>query len=148
MHNNFDELINAYHNCCTVSKVASENGKRFEIIKNENFTRIRIDACLITSQEIEKCDFGFVRHSNEEFYFVELKGSDIEKALRQIVSTINYFNNNFVNIPQHKRLGFIVSSKVPSAGTDINKLKQIFAKNYGRVLEVKNKDLKYVPITE
>lgn len=147
MHNNFEELVSAYPNCCTVSKVASENGKRFEIIKNENFTKIRVDACLITSQEIEKCDFGFIRLSNSDFYFVELKGSNIEKALSQIISTIDYFNN-LINIPKNKRLGFIVSSKVPSAGTDINKLKQIFAKNYGRVLEVKNKDLKYVPKTE
>ena len=98
-----------------------------------------------TATEIEKCDFGFIRYSNNDFYFVELKGSDIGKALNQIVSSINFLNNNLIVIPKNKRLGFIVSSKVPSAGTDVKKLKQIFAKNYGRVLEVKNKDLKYIP---
>jgi hypothetical protein len=79
MHNNFNELIVAYSDCCTKSKVAAENGKRFEIVSNEDFTRIRIDDCLIPSQQVEKCDFGFVRHSNDEFYFVELKGKDVNK---------------------------------------------------------------------
>jgi hypothetical protein len=145
MHNNFDELVNSNLNCSLDSKVASENGKRFEIQSNENFIKIRIDGCLINSQQIEKCDYGFIRNSCSDFYFVELKGSNIEKAFNQIVYTINYFNLNLVQIPKNNRLGFIVSSKVPSGGTDVNKLKQAFAKNYGRVLEVKNKVLIYKP---
>lgn len=145
MYNNFEDLISEYPNCCTKSYAASENGKRFEIESNEHFTKIKIDGCLITSQLIEKCDFGFVRHSNNNFYFIELKGSNIEKAFNQIVSTINHLESNFIQIPKNNRLGFIVSSKIPKAGTDVNKLKQIFAKNYGKVLEIKNKCLKYRP---
>jgi hypothetical protein len=145
MHNNFNDFIEANPVCTTTSKIASENGKRFEIESNENFTRIKIDDCLINSQVVGKCDFGFVRHSNNDFYFVELKGSDIEKALNQIISTINYFNNNFIIIPKNQRLGFIVSSKVPSGGTDIKKLKQVFAKHHGKILEVKNRVLIYRP---
>lgn len=145
MHNNINVFIVANPVCTSNSKTATENGKRFEIESNERFTRIKIDSCLINSQVVEKCDFGFIRNSNDDFYFVELKGSDIEKALRQIISTINHFNNNFIIIPQNKRLGFIVSSKVPSAGTDVKKLKQIFAKHHGKILEVKNRVLIYRP---
>ena len=145
MHNNFNDFIEANPVCTTNSKIASENGKRFEIESNERFTRVKIDDCLINSQVVEKCDFGFVRHANDDFYFVELKGSDIEKALNQIISTINYFNNNFIIIPKNQRLGFIVSSKVPSGGTDIKKLKQVFAKHHGKILEIKNRVLIYRP---
>ena len=145
MHINIDDLINSNSSCCLERKVASENGKRFEINSSDDFTRLRIDNCLISSNDVEKCDFGFVRHFNEDFYFVELKGSNIEKAFKQIVSTIDYLNTNLILIPKNKRLGFIVSSKVPSGGTDINKLKQNFAKNYGKVLEIKNKCLIYRP---
>ena len=145
MHANFNDLIAAHPVCCTKNNVASENGKRFEIDSNEDFTRLKIDNCIITSMAIEKCDYGFVRHANDDFYFVELKGSDIEKAFSQIVSTINFFNANLVIIPKNKRLGFIVSSKVPSAGTDVKNLKQAFAKYHGKVLEVKNKVLIYNP---
>lgn len=145
MHNNFDELIKANQYCCSKSKVASENGKRFEVDSTEDFTRIRIDDCLIPSQQVQKCDFGFVRHSNNEFYFVELKGKDVKKAFEQIISTIDNFERNFIKISKEKRLGFIVSSKNPLVGQETNILKQTFAKKYGKLLEIKNIQCKYIP---
>jgi len=145
MHSSLNDLITANHGCCSKSKVASENGKRFEINCNEDFTRIKIDNSLITSQQIEKCDFGFVRHSNDDFYFVELKGKEIEKAYSQILNTIDYFNRNLIVIPKTKRFGFIVSSSVPKAGVNTNNLKQDFAKKHGRILEIKNKVLVHSP---
>lgn len=145
MHNSFDELIEAYRDCCTKSKVASENGKRFEIDSKEDFTRIKIDNGLISSQQIEKCDYGFIRHSNDEFYFVELKGKEIKKALSQIISTIEHFNNQFIRVPKDKRYGFIVSSKNPLVGQTTNILKLDFAKKHGKILEIKNIHYKHVP---
>lgn len=145
MHTNLDHLIAANLNCCSKSKVASENGKRFEIVSTENFTKIRIDNCLITSQVVEKCDFGFVRHASQEFYFVELKGKEIQKAYNQIVETIKYFNNNFIEIPTRMRFGFVVSSSVPKAGIGTNVLKQDFAKKFGKQLEIKNREFKFFP---
>lgn len=145
MHINFDDLIVAYQNCCSKSKAASENGKRFEIDSNEDFTRIRIDNCLIPSQEVEKCDFGFIRQSNGEFYFVELKGKDVKKALNQIINTITIFESTFIKISKEKRFGFIVSSRNPLSSTETNNLKQNFAKKYGRLLEIKSIHCKYVP---
>ena len=145
MHTNFDDFIVAHQNCCSKSNVASENGKRFEIVLDEDFTKIRIDDCLIPSEQVEKCDFGFVRHSNDEFYFVELKGKDIKKALSQIINTISIFESTFIKIPQAKRFGFIVSSKNPLSGQQINILKQTFAKKYGKLLEIKNIHYKYIP---
>lgn len=145
MHSNFNDLITANPRCCVKSKVASENGKRFEVNCNEDFTKIKIDNSLITSQQIEKCDFGFVRHSNDDFYFVELKGKEIEKAYKQILSTIDYFNRNLIIIPKDKKFGFIVSSMVPKAGINMNNLKQDFAKKHGRILEIKNKVLLHTP---
>jgi hypothetical protein len=145
MHNSFEELINENQVCCSKSKVASENGKRFEIISSEDFIKIRIDDCLIKSKITEKCDFGFVRHSNDNFYFIELKGTQIQKAFDQIVATINYFETNLIKIPKEKRFGFIISSSIPKAGISANILKQTFAKKYGKDLEIKNRELKHMP---
>jgi uncharacterized protein YjbI with pentapeptide repeats len=147
MHTNFDDLIAAHQNCCSKSKIASENGKRFEIDSNEDFTRIRIDDCLISSQQVEKCDFGFVRNSNNDFYFVELKGNKIEKAYNQIIETIKYFERDLMKIPQNKKYGFIVSSSgIPKAQIRINNLKQDFAKGkYGVKLEIQNMVIKHKP---
>lgn len=145
MHTNFDDFIVSHQNCCTKSNVASEKGKRFEISSIESYTRIRIDDCLISSKLVQKCDFGFVRHSEDEFYFVELKGKDVKTAFDQIISTITFFEINFIRIPQGKRFGFIVSSRNPLLGTETNNLKQAFAKKFGKILEIKNKNCKYIP---
>lgn len=145
MHIDLDNLIVANTPCCSKSKVASENGKRFEISSQEDFTKIKIDGCLIALQNIEKCDFGFVRHLNQQFYFVELKGKDIQKAYNQIVGTINYFNTHLIKIPKNMRFGFIISSYVPKAGISANILKQDFAKKFGKKLEIKNKEFKHFP---
>lgn len=144
MHNSIGDLVAAYPNCCETNRVVKENGRRFEIVSNEAFTKIKIDGCVITSHEIEKCDFGLHRTSNDDFYFVELKGKGIKKGYSQIVTTINHFQQNLVNIPKEKRIGIIIGSKVPG-GTDVNNLKQDFAKKYGKVLEVKNKEYKCPP---
>lgn len=145
MHNNFNDLIAANRNCCSKSKVASENGKKFEIDSKEDFTRIKIDNSLISSQQVEKCDFGFVRHSNDEFYFVELKGKEVKKALSQIINTIVIFESTFIKIPQGKKYGFIISSRNPLSSTETNNLKQAFAKKYGKLLEIRSREYKYVP---
>ncbi|QSW89572.1 hypothetical protein J0383_01850 [Flavobacterium endoglycinae] len=145
MHNNFDELIKANQGCCSKSKVASENNMKFEINTNEDFTRIEIDNCLISSQELQKCDFGFIRHSNNEFYFVELKGKDVKKALSQIENTISVFESSIIKIPKEKRLAFIVSSRNPLSSPETNNLKQAFAKKYGKLLEIKNRYCSHIP---
>lgn len=145
MHNNFNDLIAAHQGCCLKSKVASENGKKFEIDSKEDFIRIQIDNCLISSRQVEKCDFGFVRNLNEEFYFVELKGKEVKKALSQIISTISIFESTLIKIPKEKRYGFIVSSRNPLSSTETNNLKQAFAKKYGRLLEIKSIYCKYKP---
>ncbi len=151
MHSNYDELLVSHkescenHDCCVDNKVANEKGKRFEIDSNENFTKIRIDNCLIVSNHEKKCDFGFVRHLNDDFYFVELKGSDVEQAKKQIINTISYFEENLIKIPKDRRFGFVVSSKFPKAGNDVNNLIQDFKKKYGKNLVFKNKNLIYKP---
>ena len=145
MHINIDDLIDVNSICCIESKVASENNKRFEILLEEKFIRFKIDDCLINSKKIEKCDFGFYRKLNEDFYFVELKGKQISKALDQIISTINYFENNLIKIPKNNRFGFIICSKVPKAGTDVKNLIQKFKKSYGKDLKIKSNVIEYKP---
>ncbi|MEL1243076.1 hypothetical protein AAEO56_02285 [Flavobacterium sp. DGU11] len=144
MHSSIEEFIGTYPNCCESNRVVKENGKRFEIESSESFTKIKIDNCVIVSHETEKCDYGIHRISNDDFYFIELKGKGIQKGYDQLVTTINYFQQHLVNIPKNKRIGIIVSSKVPG-GTDVNNLKQDFAKKYGKILEIKNKDLRCPP---
>ncbi|AZA81691.1 hypothetical protein C1637_03700 [Chryseobacterium lactis] len=138
-----------YSSCSEFSRTAIEKGKKYQIECTEVYLKARIDDCIITSKSIEKCDFLFIRdseckESKTEFYFVELKGSDIEKAFNQIIETIKHLTDQLL-LKKDLIFGFIVSSKVPSGGNDVTKLKQLFAKKYGKKLEIKNKVLIYKP---
>lgn len=91
------------HNCtCEVCVVDSKQTK-FTVygdktcyeINNERkiaLTKRAIDSCVLrTKSELEKCDYLFMYENLN--CFVELKGSDVEKAIRQIVSTISYLKD-------------------------------------------------------
>jgi hypothetical protein len=147
LYNNFKELSHANPACCSKSKVASEKGKRFEVISDEDFTKIKIDNCLISSKSDQKCDYGFIRISNNDFYFVELKGKAVQKAYDQIISTLYLFETNFIKIPKNNRFGFIVSSSasVPRASQRNKNLISDFINKHGKMLIIKSDSLKYVP---
>jgi hypothetical protein len=68
---------------------------------------LRVDDCLI--KEGAKCDFLLIIEAEEKMYFIELKGSDLIKAVDQINATLDRLlpsiDHKFVN-------GRIVLSKV------------------------------------
>lgn len=91
----------------------SENSRRFGVHnpKREYFEKILIDGCLIKSGE--RCDFA-IRCEGEFLILIELKGSDLKKAVSQLVSTVR----NIALTPYvEPKIGLaIVCSRVPKAG--------------------------------
>ena len=87
------------HECanCTTSQTtpnAKEKGReyRFQNKSRKQVCQIKIDGCYITSQE-KKCDFLYIVGECEDWYFIELKGSHLLKAVEQITQTLDYFNS-------------------------------------------------------
>jgi len=81
--------------CFDNSLVCAEKGRKFVIQlpkkSSETFCRVKVDGCVISEDsESERCDFMFRRCQKDEFYFVELKGKDVEKGYSQIKSTIEF----------------------------------------------------------
>ena len=129
--------------CYDNNTSACEKGRTFRIefkTEKEIVCRIKVDACVITSQVVEKCDYVFVRCTNKDHYFVELKGGDIKKAYGQIITTIT----THILCHKDKRYGFIICSKVPKGGTNVQKIKEEFIKQYGQKLEVKQNEFTHV----
>lgn len=150
MRDSIKKLKNLYPHCCDLRKTAQEKGKKYEIDCSGVYLRIRIDSCVINLNDVEKCDYLFVRDykcgdNKTEFYFVELKGSNIEKAFNQIIEAIIHIKNFPIPLKKDIIFGFIISSKVPKGGTDVTKLKQLFASKFGKKLEVKNFHLIHKP---
>ena len=65
---------------------------------NKEYTIIPFDNCVFKDiqNETEKCDYGF--KVENKLYYIELKGSDNNKALKQILKTYELTNQCFKNL--------------------------------------------------
>ncbi len=107
----------------------SENSMRFEIINNrrQNYFIIRIDGCQICGEE-QRCDYVIVEEVNT-CYFIELKGSDVSHAVKQLSNTIKLLISNTFICNYDSIECYIVCSQSPSmtasAQSDILLFKRI-----------------------
>lgn len=155
MKNSIEQLLKDNPCCCDTksNKVAEEKGRRFEIVcKKKNYLKVHIDNGLIKDSNDNKCDYLFIRdytceENKTEFYFVELKGSDIEKAFNQIEESITEVKKKHIkSLPKEKIRGFIVCSKVrPQINQLIKIKKDKFKKTYGKEIDIKSNQLFYTP---
>ncbi|AMP97440.1 hypothetical protein AY601_0485 [Pedobacter cryoconitis] len=108
---------NFHENCFSFSSVATENGKKFRIENKSNadICKVKVDGCLITDNTVRKCDFLFeVSSTTKTYLLVELKGGDLNSAVKQIESTYDLLHKK-LNVPVENFKGIIVSSAVPRA---------------------------------
>jgi hypothetical protein len=95
---------------------------------------IRVDDCVIKNSETLRCDYAIIPCDEVEIY-VELKGSDIAHAVKQIESTIKLLSDN----PQKvKKLCFVVSTRVPKQSTSVQQLQSQFKKKFNASFRIKN----------
>ncbi|MCI5137499.1 MAG: hypothetical protein D3922_03585, partial [Candidatus Electrothrix sp. AR1] len=113
-----------YKKCTTVvndSKVVvKEHRSSFELRNTARLKieKIRVDDCLINDAR-ERCDWLLVnREEKKRVLYVELKGADIGKAIRQLEATLGYTKTDF---SQCKRECYVVSTRVPKHGPAVHK---------------------------
>ncbi|MCX5965163.1 MAG: hypothetical protein NT070_19165 [Cyanobacteria bacterium] len=110
------------------SKITFLNPNQYQILI------IRVDDCVIKDKEILRCDYAIVPCDEVEIY-VELKGSDISHAVKQIESTIRLLSDDPQKI---KKLCFVVSTRVPKHSTSVQQLKSQFKKKFNASFRIKN----------
>lgn len=96
---------------------AREKGKTFEVLNpNGKLVRkVRVDGCVVTDSATPRCDYLFeVASPLEQALYVEFKGKDLERACKQLADTLKLFADRHRGVPRHC---YVVSSRVPSAGT-------------------------------
>ncbi len=107
-------------------KITFKNGS------HKNVRVIEIDGCVIT--EGLRCDYLVIPENGIEHY-VELKGSDIFHAVKQLKRTITEVSED----PRHgKKYCFIVSSRCPTTSAKIQNIQYKFKKEFNSTLTVKN----------
>jgi len=105
----------------------------------ENILIITVDGCVVKDNETLRCDYAIVPCAAIEIY-IELKGSEILHAVKQIESTIKLLSNDPQKI---KKLCFVVSTRVPKQTTNIQQLQTHFKKKFNAKFRIKNKEDEY-----
>lgn len=131
-----------YKGCTTVENgskiVVQDNRSSFALINKNKIEveKIQIDGCLITG-EAERCDWLLVAKCSEGeiAYFVELKGSDLDKAISQLGNTLKATQNRYKSA---QRKCYAVTTRVPKYGPSVQMLVSEFYKKYAVLLIVKN----------
>jgi hypothetical protein len=115
--------------------VCKDGGKEYRLENDlgEFVCRVKIDKGFI--RHGEKCDWLIIICERKIFIFVELKGSDVEKACSQILSTIHYFEQSIRNL-EGVVYARIVAQRVPNIpGTNEKKLsKELKKLNKDKIL--------------
>jgi hypothetical protein len=121
--------------------VVEENGRKFRIINagRENINTVRVDSCLIDDKR-QRCDFLFeIGKSCYCVVYLELKGSDVEHAFKQLVATMGYLST------RHRvstKICHIVASRVPRAGPKVQTLQLNMARKHRALLYVGTHEVK------
>jgi hypothetical protein len=112
--NHFDNEFKEFSDTRPVF-VCEENGRKY-IIQNKDskhFCKYLVDNGLIKDKAKEKCDFLVIKCEDKIACLIELKGTNVKKAINQILSTISDLGINWklLQISLHAR---IVATKIDS----------------------------------
>ena len=116
--------------------VLQENKSKITFINpnQDTILVIRVDGCVIRDNETLRCDYALVLANKIEIY-IELKGSNVLHAVKQIESTIMLLSDDPQKI---KKLCFVVSTRVPKQTTSIQQLQSQFKKKFNASFRIKN----------
>lgn len=113
-----NKIIPVSENKCTLTV---NNPEQREIKK------IQVDGCLLAEND-EKCDWLLTTElPSKKALFIELKGSNVDKAVSQLKSTLKKTEPTF---DEYKKICRVVSTKSPLSSSEIQKIQIDMRKNH------------------
>ena len=122
-----------------LSDLGSKNKQskfRLENQKKAKVKVVRVDDCAI--KQGLRCDYLLILPNNLEIY-VELKGKNVEHAVKQLESSIKQLTGSL----SAEKLCFVASTRCPITSPQIQKLKKSFKRNFNAKLTIKNGEIVY-----
>lgn len=108
------------------SELVFQNPERLELCI------LQVDGCAI--QEGLRCDYALSVESLEEEFYIELKGSDIQHAFKQIESTIQSISSDS---QKKAKVCFVISTRCPISSPEIQVVRKRMRKKFNAELIVK-----------
>ena len=87
--------------------VSSENGCKHigRNVSRHEIRQFKIDGEVITKNaDTARCDYLLLNDEAKRAYYIELKGSDLEKAIQQIEATVQMFQTSLPGYTTYKRI--------------------------------------------
>jgi len=133
--------MNPPPDCCTTTRNSlikvEEKGKKAVFVNDQNAIHIvvRVDGCVIRNSKaadyiVSRADLGQV--------VIELKGKDVEEAVKQVEATASYWITNGYSTGPIAAL--IVSTQFPKVSTSVRKAQERFRKAFRTPLHVVTKN--------
>lgn len=115
--------------------VMSENNRSIRFLNSQRlvYKKVLVDGGAVTTGI--RCDYLLTSEDEHEEHFVELKGTDVKHAIKQLDTTI-------LNLGEHSddRHSYIVSTNLaPALRTIVQKAKVDFKKKHKSTLDIKDK---------
>ena len=126
-----------------LSIVCKQKGKKYELKNDyrELVCKVKVDKGII--RDGEKCDYLVLICEKNIAVFVELKGNHVDKACSQVLSTIEYFEENLRNSNSVIYVRVVAQSVPKVEGSNEKKLKRkLKSLNNGKPIRKKDLDKK------
>ena len=104
------EIEEEYKEVCGSIATCQENNRSFTLKNATDFVKVKIDGVIFPNgDKTVRCDYLFLKEEEQQRIieiFVELKGKDVEKAVKQLEQSIEMFAQS------NKRYAFAVVTTV------------------------------------
>jgi len=113
--------------------VFRENKSEFRIENKaqRQVEKHQVDGCLISNGI--KCDWLLIDSETRKEAYIELKGSDVEHAINQIVASAKSLSKT----PADKKLGYVICTKSPLNSTEIQRHTKALLQHHKIMLRVR-----------
>ncbi|NOU17426.1 MAG: hypothetical protein HOO91_07705 [Bacteroidales bacterium] len=133
-YENCYEFFKQKNRIVTCSDKKSSTKYIYENNSLDELSKYIVDGCLI-DDDGSKCDFLLLNCSKEISYFIELKGSDLIKAVEQIDRTIDILHKDFSSYSIHARIVLTRVNTTDLKNTKLIKLESKLKKLNGKLIK-------------
>lgn len=128
------DFINKHHKTIVCTDQKSSPKYIYENIAEDALTKYKVDGCLI-DDDGSKCDFLLLNCDKEISYFIELKGSDLMKAVEQIDRSIELLHKDLAKFSIEARIVLTRVNTIDLKNPKLIKLENKLKKLNGRLIK-------------
>ncbi|MFK7949949.1 MAG: hypothetical protein AB8G11_20330 [Saprospiraceae bacterium] len=110
----------------------------------KTFCKYHLDSCLIKGSKTKKNDFLLINSDERKSYFIELKGSDLVKAIHQVDSSVTALQSKFKGYAIYGRIVLTRVNTTDLRSSEYRKLKKRLERTGGNLKQESQKMIEHL----